>query len=246
MSGLLSNPASLRVALFAVAILALSVAYLSHRIRSVRRRQRILRETHSELTAPSPDLPEGTSPEESAGHEPADSPPRAAEDEAWQGVLPAASSLGSRVSRGILVLLATVVALGFILILLPEGTLRSIIQTLQASRAAELPPERIALLFLGDEVRERDFHIRGILRNISSEPLNKLDAAIRLYSPENVLLETVVVRMDAETIPADGTTEFHLVYPGYTGQFGSYSVDFKLRQGERVPYKDRRGERHSK
>jgi len=79
------------------------------------------------------------------------------------------------------------------------------------------------------------------VRNISSEPLQKLDATVRLYSTENTLLETVVVRMDQDVIPADATAEFHLTYPNFMGQFGTYSVDFKWRGGELVPYKDRRG-----
>src|SRR5437867_6178174 len=154
--------------------------------------------------------------------------------------------LGSRIARGILFALALVVAAGFVLVCLPQSTVEKIVRSLQASKAAELPSEKIALLYLGDENRGKEFHIRGIVRNISADPLEKVDATIRLYSVENFLLETVLVRADAESISPDGTAEFHLVYPDYKGQFGSYSVDFKLRGGDPLPYKDRRGARQHK
>ena len=150
-------------------------------------------------------------------------------------------SLANRVARGSLIFLAVVVAAGLILIVLPQSTVERMIHGLQATKAADLPPEKIALLYLGDEMKGKEFHIRGIVRNISSEPLQKLDATVRLYSTENTLLETVVVRMDQDVIPADATAEFHLTYPNFMGQFGTYSVDFKWRGGELVPYKDRRG-----
>jgi hypothetical protein len=47
--------------------------------------------------------------------------------------------------------------------------------------------------------------------------------------------------MDAEVIAPDAIASFHLAYPDYSGQFGSYTVDFKLRQGEILSYKDMRG-----
>ena len=151
--------------------------------------------------------------------------------------------LHERLLRGALILLALVVAGGFILILLPERTVRSMAQLLQATRAAEIPNERIALLYLGDEITGKDFHIRGIVRNISPEPVEKVDAAVRLHASDGSLLETVVARLDLETIAPDATSEFHVVFPDYKGEFGSYSVDFKLRGGDSVPYKDRRGAR---
>jgi len=153
---------------------------------------------------------------------------------------------GGRIARGALILLALVVAAGFVLLLLPQSAIDKAVQTLQASKAAELPSEKIALLYLGDEITPKEFHIRGIVRNISVDPIEKVDVTIRLYSPENSLLETVLVRTDTESLPPDGTAEFHLVSPEYKGQFGSYSVDFKLRGGELLPYKDRRGARQHK
>jgi len=122
--------------------------------------------------------------------------------------------------------------------------MQSMVGALQASKAADLPADKIALLYLGDETKGKDFQVRGIVRNISNETVENLDATVRLYSPENILLETVVVRMDHDSILPDAIADFRLVYPNYAGQFGSYSVDFKLRQGEAVFYKDRRGTRH--
>ena len=49
--------------------------------------------------------------------------------------------------------------------------------------------------------------------------------------------------MDTDLIAPDATSTFNLVYPGYAGQFSSYSVDFKTREGEPVPFKDLRGAR---
>jgi len=49
--------------------------------------------------------------------------------------------------------------------------------------------------------------------------------------------------MDKESFAPDETAEFHLVYLNYDMQFSRYAVDFKLRQGNLVPYKDMRGSR---
>ena len=144
----------------------------------------------------------------------------------------------------LLVLLAVAVGAGLALVALPDGTIYQLTQNLQASKAAGLPPDRLALLYLGDEPKGKDLRIRGIVRNISGDPIEKLDAVVRLYSPENVLLETAVLRMDQEYIAPDAIAEFDLFYPNFSGQFGSYSVDFKFRQGETVGYKDRRGTRY--
>ena len=57
---------------------------------------------------------------------------------------------------------------------------------------------------------------------------------------DGVLLETAVVRMELETIAPDSIAAFHLIYPDYDGKFSSYSVDFKLRDGEILLYKDMR------
>ena len=99
----------------------------------------------------------------------------------------------------------------------------------------------IAFLYLGHEIQNDEFHIRGVVRNITTEPIEKLDAVVRLYSHNRELLETDIVRMDKETIEPDEVAQFELVYPNYQSEFSSYSVEFKLRQGAFVPYKDMRG-----
>ena len=153
------------------------------------------------------------------------------------------SSVLSRSLRGGLVVLAFVVAAGFVLILLPQGAVDWMAQTVGSRKSVVPEQEKIAFLYLGDEIKDGDFHLRGVVRNITTLPIEKLDATIRFYSPTGQLLETRSVRMDSELIPPDATAQFHLVYPGYAGQFGSYSVEFISRQGEIVPYKDMRGAR---
>jgi hypothetical protein len=143
-------------------------------------------------------------------------------------------------ARIALVILALVVAGGFLLVILPQDTIDHFAQILRSRSSAAPQQEVIAFLYLGDEIKADQFVINGALRNISSEPIEKLDAPIRLYSPAGELLETVIVRMDKETIAPDEIAQFHLILTGYKGQYGSYAVDFRLRQGELVPYKDMR------
>ena len=142
--------------------------------------------------------------------------------------------------RGLLIVLSLVVATGFFLILLPQSTLDGVVQSLRLRNAPPPAQERIALLFLGDETQGKEFRIRGVIRNISPVPIEKLDAAIRLYASDGTLLETAMIRMDAETIVPDATSTFTLSYPDYDGRFARYSLDFKLRQGDILPYKDMR------
>lgn len=141
--------------------------------------------------------------------------------------------------HGALILLAFVVAAGFVLVLIPQRKFDQLAQSLQERRAGA-KQELLAFLYLGDEVKDKDFHVRGVVRNITDQQLENLDAAIRLYAPDGRLMETAVVRMDKETIAPDETAEFHLVYPNYESQIGSYSVDFRWRDGVFVPYKDMR------
>jgi hypothetical protein len=150
------------------------------------------------------------------------------------------SSMASEIMRAVFILLALWIAVSLVLILLPDGAIDRMAQTLLL-RSGRLPSqERISLLYLGDETKGKEFHIRGVVRNISTQPIEKLDATVRLYAVDGSLMETVVVRMDAEVIAPDATSSFHLTLPEYAGQFGSYAVDFKLRQGEAMSYKDMR------
>ena len=145
------------------------------------------------------------------------------------------------VLRLFLFLLSFVVAAGLVLILLPQSAVDRIAQSFQSRSAAGPQQEQIAFLYLGDEVKDGAFHIRGVVRNIATQPLEQLDVSIRLYAPDGSLRETAIVRMDRESIAPDSAAEFHLTYPNYNSQFSSYSVEFKLRQGEVLPYKDLRG-----
>jgi hypothetical protein len=145
--------------------------------------------------------------------------------------------------RGILLAAALAVAGGFLLVLLPEPAFEGILRLFAARAAPPQPAEKISFLYLGDAVLGSDLHIRGAIRNITATPVGSLDAAIRLYGHDRTLLETTVVRMDSEAIAPDAVATFHLTYPDYKGQFGSYSVDFKLRSGEPIYYKDVRNVR---
>ena len=144
------------------------------------------------------------------------------------------------VMHAALILLALCVAAGFVLIVVPQATVDRLAQGIRIRNGEPPTQERIALLYLGDESKGKEFHIRGVIRNISTQPIEKLDAMVRLYAGDGNLLETAVIRMDSEIIAPDATASFHLTDPDYKGQIGSYAVDFKLRQGEPLPYKDMR------
>jgi hypothetical protein len=150
------------------------------------------------------------------------------------------SSMLRDAMRAALILLAICVAGGFVLILVPQGSVDRMAQDVRVGRGQLPAEERISLLYLGDETQGKQFHIRGVIRNISTQPIEKLDAMVRLYAQDGSLLETAVIRLDAETIAPDATSTFNLSYPDYAGQFGSYSVDFKFRRGEPAPFKDMR------
>jgi hypothetical protein len=149
----------------------------------------------------------------------------------------------SRVFRVALIVLAWAVAAGLVLVLLPQGTVEQWAQTLRMRAAPAPPTEPIALIYLGDQLQGHDMRIRGAVRNISSKPIEDLDAVVRFKAADGSLIETAIVRMDTDLIAPDATSTFNLVYPGYAGQFSSYSVDFKTRDGEPVPFKDLRGAR---
>jgi hypothetical protein len=209
------NPLYVRVGIFALAVVLVAayLVYLVHRSRTKRVR----------MSARAP----GATPD-----------PRLFERYARPD-----SSLLWDVMRGALILLSICVAAGFVLILIPDGTFDRMAQRLRLRNAEPPPQERISLLYLGDEIKGKEFRIRGVIRNISTQPIEKLDATVRIYAPDGSLLETTVVRMDAESIAPDATSSFNLTFPDNNGQFRSYSVDFKLRQGEAMPYKDMRAMR---
>jgi hypothetical protein len=158
-------------------------------------------------------------------------------------VLQSQPSLAADLFRGILAVLALSVLAGFIVVLLPQGVFDRVADSIRIRKSPLPPQDTIALLYLGEEAKGNEFHIRGVVRNITTRAVEQLDANVRLYAPDRTLLESAIVRMDVDLIPPDATASFNLSYPDYHGQFGSYSIDFKLRQGDPVPYRDMRGPR---
>jgi hypothetical protein len=144
--------------------------------------------------------------------------------------------------RALLIAVSLAVAAALILAILPQPSVDRLAQRLLARHGAS-QPEMIAFLYLGDDLRDGNFRIRGVIRNISTVPIEQLDAAIRLYAHDRSILETTVVRMSKETIDPGDIAQFELVYPDYRQEFGSYSVEFKLRKGDVLPYKDMRANR---
>jgi hypothetical protein len=157
-------------------------------------------------------------------------------------ILPAGPRLWGDLLRALIVILRVAAAAGLALVFLPQRSIDGIAERLRARHGAA-QPEKIAFLYLGDELSGDVFRIRGAVRNIAPTPIEQLDASIRLYAPDRTVLETVVVRMDKEVIAPGEVARFELVYPVYKMEFGSYSVEFKLRQGPRVPYRDMRKRR---
>ncbi len=153
------------------------------------------------------------------------------------------SSLTADFLRSLIIGFAGLTVAALALLALPQSTFDRMADSLRYRNAKQTQQEMLAFLYLGDEVKGNEFHIRGVVRNITTKPIEELDASIRLYAPDRTLLETAVVRMDIDHIEPDATANFHLSYPDYHGQFGSYSVDFKLRRGDPVPFKDMRGVR---
>jgi hypothetical protein len=153
--------------------------------------------------------------------------------------LPKHPSLFGDLLRLLLIILSLVVAAGFVLILLPQPTVDRMTRDLQARNGKD-QQEKVAFLYLGDEIKDNEFHIRGVVRNITTAPIEGLDAAVRLYGHDGNALETTIVRMNKETIGPDEVAQFELVYPNYKNEIMKYSVEFKLRDGPLVPYKDMR------
>jgi hypothetical protein len=219
------NPLATRVAFVVVAAL-LILATLFYQIHS--RRLRKNRVTRSESPAA-----------ESRRFSTAGQPAHEMAPWLHSSMQPGSSPLGD-IARIALILLAMFVAAGLTIVVLPQNALDRMVNTLRLRHPETLPQERISLLYLGDETKSGEFHIRGTIRNISVDPIEKVDATVRLYASDGSLLETLVIRMDSEQIAPDAISSFHLTYPDYKGQFSSYAVDFKLRQGDPLPYKDMR------
>ncbi len=147
--------------------------------------------------------------------------------------------------RGAVIMLSIICVGAIVLTALPQPAVDRLAAALRPRNAPGPPPEKIAFLYLGDEVKDNQFRIRGVVRNITPQPIEQLEATVRIYSPDRTLLETQVVHMDTDPIFPNATASFNLSFPNYHGQFGSYSLDFKLAQGDLVPYKDVRETRAS-
>ena len=119
-----------------------------------------------------------------------ESEPSGAPSQTWFQQLSDVPSLGVRVLRASLVLLALIVAAGFALLVLPQGMMEKMVQTVRATKAADLPSEKIALLYLGDEVKGDEVHSWSCSK-YQQRASGKTDATVRLYSGDNTLLETV-------------------------------------------------------
>ena len=141
--------------------------------------------------------------------------------------------------RVLLIPLSLIVAAGFLLILLPQSTTEKLVRDIQSRNSAS-DREIIAFLYLGHQIQNNEFQIRGVVRNITTDPIEQLDAAVRLYATNGDLLKTAIVRMEKEVIAPDETTRFDLAIPDYRSEFSSYSVEFRFRRGEVVHYKDMR------
>ena len=140
----------------------------------------------------------------------------------------------------ILIIIAGVIALsGVTLVLLPQSAVDKMAARLENRGGAGY--EKIALLYLADEFTGSAFRIRGIIRNIADAPTERIDAIVRLYSRERALLETVIVRLDKDFIEPNDFARLELTIPGHTEGFAGYAVEFKLREGDVIPYKDMRG-----
>jgi hypothetical protein len=243
------DPHTLRITLLAIGVGAAILAYILHRVRARRSGEAKGPVILLNLEDRGPDRAPGATPEEqplspAVAEEPVSAAAPSVPSSGYTlQTLQARPSLALEMVRAALIILALVVAAGFILIVLPQRTVDSMSGELQARSGVTPKQEMIALLYLGDEVREKEFIVRGVVRNITTQPIEKLDASIRLYASDGTLLETAIVRMDKESFAPDETAEFHLLYPNYSMQFSSYAVDFKLRQGDLVAYKDLRGSR---
>ncbi len=144
--------------------------------------------------------------------------------------------------RVLLIPAGLLVAAALILVSLSQSTADRIIGQLQSNFGGSKQAE-VAFLYLGHQIQGGRFHIRGVVQNITPDPIEQLDAMIRLYAPNRELLETAIVRMDREMIASDDIARFELVYPDSGSRFSSYSVEFKLRSGKVVPYLDMRESR---
>ena len=139
-----------------------------------------------------------------------------------------------------LILIAGFVALsGIALVLLPQSAVDVMIVRIENHHNGG-DHEKISLVYLVDEFTNGAFRIRGVIRNITDAPTERIDAVVRLYGMERALLETVIVRLDKEIIEPNDFARFDLTVPEQTAGFVGYAVEFKLREGDVIHHKDMR------
>jgi hypothetical protein len=137
-----------------------------------------------------------------------------------------------------LILIAGFIALsGVALVILPYSAIEKIAARIEGRGGEQ---EKIALLYLTDEFTGSAFRIRGVVRNISAAPAERIDAVVRLYDGKRSLLETVIVRLDKDILAPDDFARLELTVPEHTEGFAGYAVEFKLREGGVIPYIDMR------
>ena len=141
--------------------------------------------------------------------------------------------------RALILIFGGVALLVSALVVLPQSAVDKLAARLESRRGAS-EYEKIALLYLSDEFSDGSFRIRGVIRNISVAPTERIDAVVRLYNRERALLETVVARLDKDSIEPNDFARLELTVPRHTEGFAGYAVEFKLREGDVLPYKDMR------
>jgi len=143
-------------------------------------------------------------------------------------------------ARRALIIVVGIIALsGITLAFLPQSAVQEIAARIKSRRGA-VEHEKIALFYLAGESSNGAFRIRGVIRNISAAPMERIDAVARLYDRDRTLLETVVARLDKDRIEPDDFARLELTVPERVDEFAGYMVEFKLREGGVLPYKDMR------
>jgi hypothetical protein len=145
--------------------------------------------------------------------------------------------------RGVLLILGILIIAAITLILLPQRAIDTIAHQFE-SRHSRPVEERMALLYLGDDIESGALRIRGVVKNIAANPIEKIDATVRLYDREGSAIKTVLVRLDKELLAPGAIARLDLVIPNYKMDISGYAVEFQLRDGERVSYKDLRKDRN--
>jgi hypothetical protein len=148
------------------------------------------------------------------------------------------SDLWADLCRGLILVAGFIATVGIALVALPQSAVDKLAERLESRRGGE--QEKIALLFLADESTGGAFRLRGVIRNISDAPAERIDAVVRLYSRERTLIETVVARLDKDIIEPNDFARLELTVPAHTEGFAGYAVEFKSREGGVLPYKDMR------